>query len=56
MSNIIYICKWISFAISIFVISQMSNIAFLRDLAETVDVNFGLIHQNISIKKASIHF
>ena len=53
MSNIIYICKWISFAISIFVISQMSNIAFLRDLAETVD---GLIHQNISIKKASIHF
>ena len=36
--------------------SQMSNIAFLTDSAETVDLDFGLIHQNISFKKASFHY
>jgi hypothetical protein len=38
------------------VISQTSNIAFLTDSAETVDLDFGLIHQNISFKKASFHY
>ena len=32
----------------------MSNIAFLMDWAEIVDLGFGLIHQNIFIKKAFI--
>jgi hypothetical protein len=36
--------------------SRTSNIAFLMDLAETVNLDFGLIHQNISIKKASFHY
>ena len=36
--------------------SQTSNIAFLTDSAETVDLDFGLIHQNISFKKASFHY
>ena len=31
--------------------SQMSNMAFLM-----VDLDFGLIHQNISIKKASFQY
>ena len=29
----------------------MSNIAFLMDLAETVELDFGLIYQNISSKR-----
>ena len=33
----------------------MSNIAFLMDWAEVVDLDFGLIHQNMSIKKG-LHF
>ena len=37
-------------------ISRTSNIAFLTDSAETVDLDFGLIHQNISFKKASFHY
>ena len=36
--------------------SQTSNIAFWTDSAETVDLDFGLIHQNISFKKASFHY
>ena len=36
--------------------SQTSNIAFLTDSAETVDLDFVLIHQNISFKKASFHY
>ena len=31
----------------------MFNIAFLMDWAQMADLDFGLIHQNISIKKAS---
>ena len=33
-------------------INRMSNIAFLMDSAQMADLDFGLIHQNISIKKA----
>jgi hypothetical protein len=36
--------------------SQMSNIAFLMDWAQMSDLDFGLIRQNISIKKASFHY
>ena len=36
--------------------SRTSNKAFLTDSAETVDLDFGLIHQNISFKKASFHY
>ena len=34
-------------------ISRVSNIAFLLDWAQMSDLDFGLIQQNISIKKAS---
>ena len=33
----------------------MSNIAFLLEWAQMSDLDFGLIRQNISIKKASFH-
>ncbi len=36
--------------------SQESNIAFLLDWAQMSDLDFGLIQQNISIKKASFHY
>ena len=36
--------------------SRMSNIAFLLDWAQMSDLDFGLIRQNISIKKASFHY
>ena len=36
-------------------ISRTSNIAFLMDWAQMSDLDFGLIRQNISIKKASFH-
>ena len=32
--------------------SRASNIAFLLDIAQMSDLDFGLIQQNISIKKA----
>jgi hypothetical protein len=32
--------------------SRLSNIAFLMDCAQMADLDFGLIHQNISIKIA----
>ena len=37
-------------------VSQASNIAFLLDLAQMSDLDFGLIQQNISIKKASFQY
>ena len=37
-------------------ISRASNIAFLLDWAQMSDLDFGLIRQNISIKKASFHY
>ena len=37
-------------------LSRMSNIAFLMDRAQMSDLDFGSIHQNISIKKASFHY
>ena len=36
--------------------SRTSNIAFLMDWAQMSDLDFGLIRQNISIKKASFHY
>ena len=36
--------------------SRMSNIASLMDLAQMADLDFGLIHPNISTKKASFHY
>ena len=36
--------------------SQTSNISFLMDRAQMSDLDFGLIRQNISIKKASFHY
>ena len=36
--------------------SQASNIAFLLDWAQMSDLDFGLIQQNISIKKASFQY
>ena len=36
--------------------SRASNIAFLMDWAQMSDLDFGLIRQNISIKKASFHY
>merc|ERR1712051_500758 len=36
--------------------SQVSNIAFLLDIAQMSDLDFGLIQQNISIKKASFQY
>ena len=36
--------------------SQTSNIAFLLDWVQMLDLDFGLIRQNISIKKASFHY
>ena len=44
-------CHWINQNLS-----RTSNIAFLMDSAETVVLDFGLIHQNISFKKASFHY
>ena len=38
------------------VTSRASNIAFLLDWAQTSDLDFGLIQQNISIKKASFQY
>jgi len=38
------------------VISRTSNIAFLMDWAQISDLDFGLIRQNTSIKKASFHY
>ena len=35
--------------------SRMSNIAFLMDWAQMSDLGFGLIHRNITIKKAPFH-
>ena len=37
-------------------ISRASNIAFLLDIAQMSDLDFGLIQQNISIKKASFQY
>ena len=37
-------------------ISRASNIAFLLDWAQMSDLDFGLIQQNISIKKASFQY
>jgi hypothetical protein len=37
-------------------ISRTSNIAFLLDWAQMSDLDFGLIRQNISIKKASFQY
>ena len=37
-------------------ISRTSNIDFLMDWAQISDLDFGLIRQNISIKKASFHY
>ena len=37
-------------------ISRTSNIAFLMDWAQISDLDFGLIRQNTSIKKASFHY
>ena len=42
--------------LSIQVLSQASNIAFLLDIAQMSDLDFGLIQQNISIKKASFQY
>ena len=39
-----------------FDLSRMSNIAFLMDWAQMADLEVGLIHQNISTKKASFHY
>ena len=36
--------------------SQASNIAFLLDWAQMLDLDFGLIQQNISIQKASFQY
>ena len=36
--------------------SRTSNIAFLMDWDQMVDLHFGWIHQNISIKNASFHY
>ena len=36
--------------------SRTSNIAFLLDWAQIKDLDFGLIRQNISIKKTSFHY
>ena len=36
--------------------SRASNIAFLLDIAQMSDSDFGLIQQNISIKKASFQY
>ena len=36
--------------------SRASNIAFLLDIAQMSDLDFGLIQQNISIKKASFQY
>ena len=38
------------------VTSRTSNIAFLMDWAQISDLDFGLIRQNISIKKPSFHY
>ena len=40
----------------ILVTSRTSNIAFLMDWAQMSDLDFGLIRQNISIRKASFHY
>jgi hypothetical protein len=37
-------------------LSRTSNIAFLMDWAQISDLDFGLIRQNTSIKKASFHY
>ena len=42
--------------LSIFFYSRASNIAFLLDWAQMSDLDFGLIQQNISIKKASFQY
>ena len=39
-----------------FLNSRTSNIAFLMDWDQMADLDFGLIHQNVSIKKASFHY
>ena len=36
--------------------SRTSNIAFLLELAQMLDLDFGLIQQSISIKKASFQY
>ena len=36
--------------------NRTSNVAFLIDWAQMSDLDFGLIQQNISIKKASFHY
>jgi hypothetical protein len=46
----------VNLKINFYNFSRTSNIAFLTDSAETVDLDFGLIHQNISFKKASFHY
>ena len=38
------------------IMSWTSNIGFLMDWAQMSDLDFGLIRQNISIKKASFHY
>ena len=46
----------IPFGNFVFYMSWMSNIAFLMDWAQISDLDFGLIRQNTSIKKASFHY
>ena len=36
--------------------SQASNIAFLLDIAQMSDLDFGLIQQNVSIKNTSFQY
>ena len=36
--------------------NQEPNITFLMDWVQMTDLDFGLMHQNISIKKASFHY
>ena len=48
--------RWISALEDYYFKSRASNIAFLLDWAQMLDLDFGLIQQNISIKKASFQY